>query len=60
MRIVWYILVVVLAVIGALSLLRFGERVTVGGGQGSMWIQVLIGLLCIVGAWRSLKNARAK
>lgn len=59
MKIVWYLVVVVLGAIGALSLLRFLERVAFGGGQGSAWVQLFIGLLCLLGAWRFLKNARA-
>ena len=59
MRVVWYLFVVALGVIGALAILRVGERLVAGGGLGPVWVQLLIGLLCLFGAWQSLRRARA-
>lgn len=56
----WYLLTVILGAIGLIALLRVGERLALGGGTGSVWVQLLIGLLCIVGAWKSLQKARGK
>lgn len=58
MTAVWYVLTVILGGIGALALLRAGERIVFGGGTGSPWVQVLVGLLGLAGAWKSFQKTR--
>jgi hypothetical protein len=60
MKVALYVLVVVLGAVGVLSILRVGERLMYGGGKGSVLVQLLIGLLCFIGAWEFLKKARVK
>jgi hypothetical protein len=60
MKSLWYFLVVALGAVGALGLFRVGERLVGGGGQGSIWVQLFIAVLCLLGAWRFLKKARAR
>ena len=60
MRVIWYVFVAVLGAIGALSIFRVVERLIAGGGRGSVWGQLLIGIVCIFGAWQSLRRARVR
>jgi hypothetical protein len=60
MRVFWYVVVVALGAIGTLSIVRFGERLVFGGAAGSSWPQLLLGLLCFLGAWQALRRARAR
>jgi hypothetical protein len=59
LKILCYVLVVILGAIGALSVIRVVERLIYGGGAGSWWVQLLIGVLCLFGAWHFLKRARS-
>jgi hypothetical protein len=56
----WALLTVILGVVGVLAALRAGERLAFGAGTNSISIQVVIGVVCIVGAWRSFQKARGK
>jgi hypothetical protein len=56
----WYLLTVVLGGIGAVALFRAIERLVFGGGTGSPWVQVLVGLLALAGAWKSFQKARGR
>ena len=58
MRAIWYAVTIVLGAIGALAILRAVELVAVGAAQASTWVQLLIGALCLLGAWKSLERAR--
>ena len=58
MKVVWFLLVVVQAAIGGLGMLRFGEQVTGGGGGTVALVQLVIGIVFLFGAWKSLKRAR--
>ena len=63
MRIVWYVLALILGAIGAVAFVRAVERTVYGGGSGGagvIGVQLLIGLLCMAGAWKSLRKARKK
>ena len=60
MKFVWSLLTVILGAVGVLAILRAGERLAFGGATDSISIQVVIGLVCIVGAWRPLRKARGK
>ena len=59
MKIVWYVLTVLLGAVGALSLLRSVERLAFGGGQGSLAVQLVIGVVALFLAWKSLGKARS-
>jgi hypothetical protein len=60
MKVGWYLVTVLLGAFGALSLLRSLERLVFGGGQGSLAVQVLIGVVALFFAWKSLGKARAR
>lgn len=56
MRIVWYLLTFVFAVVGILSLVRSAE-VLVGGGVPA--IQIFIAAVGLLLAWQCIRKARA-
>jgi hypothetical protein len=56
----WALITVILGVVGILAILRAGERLAFGGGTDSISIQLLIGLACVIGAWKSFRKARGK
>jgi hypothetical protein len=58
--IAWFLLTVFLGTIGALALLRTGERLVLGGGSGSIWAPLILGPLCLFGAWKSFRKARPR
>ena len=60
MRAAGLLLTVVLGTIGALALLRAGERLALGGGSGPLWVPLILGPLCLFGAWKSLRRARGR
>ena len=60
MVIVWYLLTVILGVFGGLAIIRAGERLAFGGSLNSISMEMVIGFVCFVGAWRSLRKARGK
>ena len=60
MRVAWIAVTIILGTIGALALLRAGERLAVGGGSGPLWVPLILAPLCLFGAWRSLQRARGR
>ena len=59
MKPLWFLLAVVLAVVGGLALLRCGDSMKAGGGINS-FVYLVVGILCLFGAWKSINRARAK
>lgn len=59
MKLGWYLLTVLLGAFGSLALLRSVERMVFGGGQGSLAVQILIAVVALFLAWKSLGRARA-
>jgi hypothetical protein len=57
-RVAWYLLAVILGTIGALAVLRAGERLAFGAGSGSIWVPLIVGPVCLLLAWKSLQKAR--
>ena len=53
----WFLLTVFLGTIGTLSLVRVGERLLLGGGNGSIGAPLILGPLCLFAAWKSLRKA---
>ena len=60
MVIAWYVLTVILGVFGVLAVLRAGDRLAFGGGVNSITIQMVIGFVCIAGAWKCLRTVLSK
>ncbi len=56
MKMIWYLLTLILGVVGLLALLRFVENIFAGGGISL--IQLLVGIVCVVGARKCLAQAR--
>ena len=57
MKALWIVLTVVLGAIGALSILRFIERLVVGAGI--LPVQPLVGAVFLYLAWLCLAKARS-
>jgi hypothetical protein len=59
-KFLWSLLTVILGAVGILAILRAGERLAFGVGINSISIQMVIGFVCSVGAWKSLQKARGR
>jgi hypothetical protein len=59
MKLFWFLLAVVQAVIGGLALLRFGDRMKTGGGTFA-FVFLVVGILFLFGAWKAMNRARAR
>jgi len=55
-KIVWYLLTVLLGAYGILALARTAERLVTG--MPVLMVQVILGVVAILLAWRSLVKAR--
>lgn len=58
MKLGWSLLTLILGVVGVLAVLRAGERLAFGGGTDSISLSLVLGVVCIVGAWKSSRKAR--
>jgi hypothetical protein len=59
MKGLWYVLVILLGAMGALAALRGAERLIFGAAIGSAAVQLGLGALFLLLAWKSLAKARS-
>ena len=60
MAIAWFLLTVFLGTLGALAVVRVGERLVLGGGSGTIWAPLILGPLCLFAAWKAFRRARPR
>lgn len=58
MKVVWYLVTFVLGLLGLLFIIRAVELLGAGGAVAGAVVQLALGLLLAIGAWKSLLKAR--